>query len=1846
MSVSCPNPNHPDFIKLKEQLGEDEAYRQYMLNANEIPNPDLYENISSPEVNFSLKVTNALKSIADVRETIRLNTKESPYIETNLRKLLQGKGVYTEQIDFIFDYMKARNITEISTEQLAAELASEYSYTTKIDISKRNFERGEFNPETGEFGQTVENSLNNSDYYSNLTVPGGTNYTESEIATPDITPSIKGHAQFATEKGIGWFRSDDQELLKSIAPVQVTKEEYDAVLNNPTNVFGEFTEDGETYYTDENENRRYSRNKQGYFRQDVYQPNQAKTRRILEVQSDLFQKGRDRKDLLLSNNNRFKFTYNLSDFNIIYNFSNNSYKIVYSNNGNEPSLQYMPPKNIIEDVIKLEKDKIKASRNSSENQFLQLLNKSGNWVTFFIKSIIQDSAKKGYEKVLFPTGNTASKVEGHSTLEEFKKEKEERIKSRKEFLSELEKRNKTWVVVKGDKYEDKPVAYFDTEGETVKYIEDNDDLNLRYMSNNQVSINKEIEDINNEINQIKRELIKVETEGFAALRPIYNFYENTVTNILKKQGLNIKKIKDEYGNTWNEVNIKPQRDLNKILLRNVEEDDDIPLSDLQLYEHANKFFGKLKVPFQLMSEEELVLWNRANPDRAIGKDTKGFFDPSTNKVYLIKGRAGFYTTLHEFTHPLVEWVFRNNNPLFKTLVAKLKAEKGEQSFIDFLNQNGYTYLLQDGKMTDAAWKEVMTTEIEAASKSILNNAAVKPGSFLEAVKLFWKKIKEAISNLVSKDIGKLNDRQLLNLTINDLAVFMLDGDVKLDLHAPFSNSLSTVPNEAYGMLYYKNANTEFQTSVSRQTEEYKKRTGKDVTSNQLNVINTLLAYQGLVKGDDGYYDSVLDINYRRATEFLSTLKGPNGEENYFAYHGDENDEVGLKAAEWGNQVDELVQFILSGLDAQSAITQVIDNHNSRTVDNDTLAKAAISEEVLEELHETLKNYLGNKFKDYVVLTQVMLADSTTGVAGTADIVLISPDGKIKIVDIKTTKYSSEGTEYIKTYPLSSSKKQKHAGQLTIYKGIAKSMGLTIDESDDLAIIPVYFPDTNVEVIDEARLEPEVPIAAFEYILNMFETGDTEAMEETKSDDPEVNLIKQIKIILTKRLSDINKMPAGFKKSQAKIETETILDTLNQAESTKKLTEFVTGLHKQFTNQIKENKAGKKYTIYGLPSQIKYLTLELASGKITRDDALSKFLHIKNINDLYSPLLDDIRNIINSKDDTTVKSEMSNKLNEIQNGIAFIKKTYEEETVEIMADILVENVSEKANERAKTHLKTLKDRLNTVTSDKDKKKAQENYDSALRNLRSEEGITREVIIKALKEGSSKDIDWVDLWFTPAVTSSSELVAPFAMALKTKLEDARQELISFERQAGQAYERFGNFAGKGNPAEFNKGLYQTVEFFDKLDADGNPIYKQKQMFVSPVDLQKFHKVKGEFEKQLAAEEDPKKQNAIRSKFYSDNFVRKSEEDTVVINPITGERIVIEEGIKTLIEQKRQLYLKNIISEIDFNEFVKIDSVNPILFPDSQYTFHCPASNQLVHWQSKNVLNPTAFVKYGKVYLLYRAQDSAMTSRLGLAISTDGIHFVKQPNPVFYPDNDLYKKYEWKGGVEDPRIVETEDHQYLLTYTSYDGKTARLCFALSKDLMHWKKRGPVLSSERYINNWSKSGAIIVERKEEKMVAKKINGKYWMYFGDTDLFMAYSDDLMHWEPLENSETNKLVPVLQPRAGYFDSRLVEPGPFALYTNKGVVLIYNSSNAANNNDHTRPKFTYAAGQALYDTALPYKLVDRTNTDFIHPDKDYEKVGEVNNVCFVEGLVFFKNKWILYYGTADSKIAVAITSPKE
>ncbi|ULQ51501.1 glycoside hydrolase family 130 protein [Flavihumibacter fluvii] len=342
-----------------------------------------------------------------------------------------------------------------------------------------------------------------------------------------------------------------------------------------------------------------------------------------------------------------------------------------------------------------------------------------------------------------------------------------------------------------------------------------------------------------------------------------------------------------------------------------------------------------------------------------------------------------------------------------------------------------------------------------------------------------------------------------------------------------------------------------------------------------------------------------------------------------------------------------------------------------------------------------------------------------------------------------------------------------------------------------------------------------------------------------------------------------------------------------------------------------------------------------------------------------------------------------------------------------------------------------------------------------------------------------------------------------------------------------------------------------------------------------------------------------------------------------------------------------------------FEKVDSVNPCLQPGTG-TFEDPILKRVIAWENKDVFNPAAIVRDGKVYLLYRAEDTigryAGTSRIGLAESSDGIHFTRRPAPVLFPAEDEHKQYEWEGGCEDPRIVMNEAGRYFMTYTTYDGTIARLFVASSDDLVNWTKHGSVFKNAdggKYLNHWSKSGAIICRREGDQLVATKINGKYWMYWGDSNIYAASSDDLVNWTPVQETDPAKkqydstnhyeaFKIVLAPRPGRFDSRLVESGPPAMVTEKGILFIYNSMNSDKVGDTSLPKGTYAAGQVLIDPKDPTRVISRSEDYFFKPDRPFEITGQVNNVCFLEGLVHFKDRWYLYYGTADSKIAVAVS----
>ena len=329
------------------------------------------------------------------------------------------------------------------------------------------------------------------------------------------------------------------------------------------------------------------------------------------------------------------------------------------------------------------------------------------------------------------------------------------------------------------------------------------------------------------------------------------------------------------------------------------------------------------------------------------------------------------------------------------------------------------------------------------------------------------------------------------------------------------------------------------------------------------------------------------------------------------------------------------------------------------------------------------------------------------------------------------------------------------------------------------------------------------------------------------------------------------------------------------------------------------------------------------------------------------------------------------------------------------------------------------------------------------------------------------------------------------------------------------------------------------------------------------------------------------------------------------------------------------------------------NPVITPRPESTFTDPILKKPVQWEALHTFNPAAIVRHGKIYVLYRAEDNtgAMeigghTSRLGLAESKDGIHFKRMGEPVFYPADDDQKAREWPGGVEDPRIVESPDGTYVLTYTQWNRETYSVGIATSRDLTHWTKFGPAFLNSfggKYANLKYKSAGIATELVKGRLIAAKIDGMYWMYWGEGAIHLATSSDLIHWNPVQFAN-GEAVELLRPRPGHFDSTFPEAGPPPVKTAAGIVLIYNGKNAESGGDPNLGPNAYAAGEALFDAKNPANLYAQTAEPELKPELPYEKTGQyAAGTTFAEGLVWFHKKWFLYYGCADSLVAVA-TAP--
>ena len=274
----------------------------------------------------------------------------------------------------------------------------------------------------------------------------------------------------------------------------------------------------------------------------------------------------------------------------------------------------------------------------------------------------------------------------------------------------------------------------------------------------------------------------------------------------------------------------------------------------------------------------------------------------------------------------------------------------------------------------------------------------------------------------------------------------------------------------------------------------------------------------------------------------------------------------------------------------------------------------------------------------------------------------------------------------------------------------------------------------------------------------------------------------------------------------------------------------------------------------------------------------------------------------------------------------------------------------------------------------------------------------------------------------------------------------------------------------------------------------------------------------------------------------------------------------------------------------------------------------------WESVNTLSPGVIFDQGKFRMLYRAQGRAWTSREGYAESADGVTFTRNPQPVI----DATEPWEQGFGCEDARLFKYQGTYYAF-FTSGSAKTRgiELCEATSPDGITWKKLGP-------IQDHTKNGAVICDPTGTPV---KINGKFALYFGNSELKICYSDDLVTWGPgikVDPKLPAGWVGPWEPCVAVTDSTLA-------HLDNVVLFIAGTLNG-------KGQWFYAISEALFNKADLTKKVDQLNDCILKPREPYDS-GQQKNSLWTNCIIQHDGQWMLYHAAGDRFVALATAPAK-
>jgi predicted GH43/DUF377 family glycosyl hydrolase len=294
------------------------------------------------------------------------------------------------------------------------------------------------------------------------------------------------------------------------------------------------------------------------------------------------------------------------------------------------------------------------------------------------------------------------------------------------------------------------------------------------------------------------------------------------------------------------------------------------------------------------------------------------------------------------------------------------------------------------------------------------------------------------------------------------------------------------------------------------------------------------------------------------------------------------------------------------------------------------------------------------------------------------------------------------------------------------------------------------------------------------------------------------------------------------------------------------------------------------------------------------------------------------------------------------------------------------------------------------------------------------------------------------------------------------------------------------------------------------------------------------------------------------------------------------------------------------------------NPLLMP-----------SDINSWEGKATFNGCPIKERGKIHLFYRAESTPTevagsqlnVSSVGYAVSNDQGNTFEGRTRLIAPE------YDWeKYGCEDPRVTKVNG-KYFIFYTAlsrypFEPEGIKVGVGISKDLKKIDKHQVTTFN-------SKAMALFPE---------KIKGKYAAILSvDTDnppakVGLAFFDkekdiySKKYWNKWYKQINKHSLDLRET-----DNDHVEVGAPPIKTKEGWLLIY--SHIRNYFSSEEPIFEIKG--ALLSKDNPYKILGKTDTPLLLPEKEYEIYGQVPNIVFPSGAFQVGKELHLYYGGADT-----------